>query len=399
MREWLDQANPEDFPVPEGVATLLPSCNSFLRRALYETIASEYPSLETESAPNGQILVVRLNDAERRARSERKFRERWEGLILQVGMWRVFDAISRVCRGGTIDLNSVLYAPSAESVRLDSEELQGSGRQIPLVVHNGFMDLAFLMATFCDCKLPDTLFECKQLIRSYFPIVYDTKVLATEHVLEWVNENSGLAPLFGRCNENVELLAPAGGAEASQDQEHEAAYDAWMTGCVYIGISKKLGEETTPGANKLYQMSMYTMDLEQLDDPLSRGMLPETTFRVAGIDPSVSTRDIVRCLANLQDADNRRVNFEVIWLDDTSFLVATSFPEDTDVLHIHADLIHQALKQRFSKERIITLKQVLAESRARPGWLSRLWNWIPGKRGTTEGDDGSERPAKRMRTL
>ena len=55
------------------------------------------------------------------------------------------------------------------------------------------------------------------------------------------------------------------------------------------------------GRNRVFQMSMYTLDFEEAGtrDPLSRGMIATAAFRVSGFDPSVSTRDIVRCLSGL----------------------------------------------------------------------------------------------------
>jgi hypothetical protein len=193
-----------------------------------------------------------------------------------------------------------------------------------------------------------------------------------------------------------------------------------MTGAIYIGLCEQIkstlqdetvaldgvgnmthltidneGTENTRllyGRNKLFQMSMYTMDLEDpVSDPLSRGMLVESTFRVSDIDPSVSTRDIIRCLSGLIDTQDRRVNFEIIWLNDTSFLVAAVFrPEVSDTaldpaatILDHGKLILGALRLRFAKERIMSLEQVLKvdsletiDEAKRDGWLSHFWRLL-----------------------
>ena len=67
LREWLDSALQ---PSEEGAYVMLPACNSFLRRALYESIPLEYPNLVLETV-NSQIRVWRLSQAERKARDIR----------------------------------------------------------------------------------------------------------------------------------------------------------------------------------------------------------------------------------------------------------------------------------------------------------------------------------------
>jgi len=336
--------------VGEGLSFLLPPCNSFLRRALYENIEQEYPALELESAGNSQIRVWRLNEEEKRARQQRLRRERWEATIgRKVGMWRVFQALHLACSGQEIDRNSVLFAESYDQVDWSSSttsittgtsvsSVPRPQCMIPLIVHNGFMDICFLLSHFHSSKLPDSYQECKDLISKYWPIIYDTKVISTECNC-WGNnnndlnaQNTNLANLFRNVvqdgsppsNEQRMLYMDQlqviesvgnmrGGAASVQDQEHEAAYDAYMTGSVFLGLCMLIRQVGTVspdfldvvsridsreakmfyGRNKLYQLSMYTMDLEETEpnrDPMSRGMLPETTYRVTGFDKAVNTR-------------------------------------------------------------------------------------------------------------
>jgi hypothetical protein len=51
---------------------------------------------------------------------------------------------------------------------------------IPIIVHNGLMDLLFLMTHFHHPILPETWQEAKALVHSFFPKVCDTKYLAEE---------------------------------------------------------------------------------------------------------------------------------------------------------------------------------------------------------------------------
>jgi hypothetical protein len=236
-------------------------------------------------------------------------------------------------------------------------------------------------------------------------------------------------------------VVPAVGSRANvEDQEHEAAFDAYMTGAIFIGLCQRISQRTPNvqnrnflsivgneehrtiarsyfGRNKLYQMSIYTMDLEEFRpdrDPLSKGMLSESTFRVSGIDKAVATRDIVQSLAGLRDARGRVVNFVIVWIDDTTFLVAASYnpvppplaphvPDDAlpvetwnndpteSVLREHGALLLDALRARFhSSETIVVLEDYLAslselndtcgQAVEPKSWFGRIWSIF----GTTE---------------
>jgi len=406
---------------------LLPPCNSFLRRALYETVETEYPSLILEpggaAAPN-QIRVWRLNPEEKVRREERLKRENWEELVVnRIGFWRVFRALSNACRGIT-EVDSIALAQNVNSIDASKQaQTSPAKRCVPIVVHNGLMDLLFLMTHFHAHELPNGYEETKAMIHDYFPNVYDTKVLSSEHSDSSIrNDSTVLGNLYNKvvvADEELDLSKLLTIADQSEqdgkvvaiaDQLHEAAYDAYMTGAVYLALCKRilnrygtlptswngpqvgsLAHLSAPlddekarqlfGRNKLFLMlTLYTIDLESpLSDPLSRGMSASSTYRVAGIDPSVTTRDIVRCLSNLDN--ETRVNFDIVWVDDTTFMVATRHTpgdgeqprsegqlcigddtkneEDALInsgLKRHGGFIEDALRKRFQKESITTLE-------------------------------------------
>ena len=400
LRNFLDSpVNPNRQQEPEGASFELPECNSFLRRALYESIGQEYPSLILEKVPGrNSIKVWRLSDEEKILREERLKREKWESLILEVGLTRIFHALSKVAQGFELERDSVLLAPSLDEVDFDKEPTlyrAAKNRKIPIVVHNGFMDLCFLMTHFVSNQLPESLDGCKSLIREHFPIIYDTKILATEYSLEFQNDNSRLDPLFERVKgvleQQVRVIVPeVEDGEVIASESHHADYDAYMTGVCFIAICLTINRATdlygsgveshnevgsllhllepaddlqvrkTFGRNLLYQFSMYTMDLEKKRDPLCKGMDERSAFRVSGFDPSVATRDIVATLSGLIDQNGNRVNFEIVWLDDTTFIVAARSLLD-DLLLEHGILIRDALKQRFKESTITSLATLTDE--------------------------------------
>jgi poly(A)-specific ribonuclease len=420
LREWIDMARAPDNG-SEGSSFLLPPCNAFLRRALYESINSEYPSLLVEKHMN-QIRVLRMNQVEQDARQERLAMESWDSVIMDLGFWRVFYAISMANKGFEVK-NHLALAKSYSDVPLEGTPvLVPLDRQIPVAVHNGLMDLLFLMTHLHAHKLPDTLYETKQLIKSYFPLLYDTKTLSTECYRQ--EQNTELGNLYLKLvAEDPNAVRKFHVISDEGDQPHEASYDAFMTGAIFCRLLQLIGQDlpefsdgpnalplasldrTRFGRNKIHLMqTMYTVDLEEAVDPLSRGMSAATTFRVGGSDPSVTTRDIVRCLTNLSNDDSVRVHFEIVWVDDTTFLVAARDVENPETLQAQGVQILRALTDRFTNASICTLEEHFKKQNkpvaAIPfSWTRSILEWLGLKRIREEGKGLEGEPfAKRQRT-
>ena len=107
-------------------------------------------------------------------------------------------------------------------------------------------------------------------------------------------------------------------------------------------------------------LTLYTIDLEDPHgDPLSRGMDPAFTFRVSGFEPSsVSSQDIVRCLtvSVAQTGLQNRLQFEIIWINSTTFLVAS----EKD----HANVVVNSLIRHFGERSdIVSLERHLEDKR------------------------------------
>jgi len=356
----------------------------------------------------------------------------------KIGAQRIFLALTKACSGEPIAnrAEQAILAEGANEALMDfSPGKCLSNRKIPLVVHNGLMDLLFLMTHFHSPKLPDNWNDCKSLVHSHFPVVYDTKTMATDFCSE--DNQSSRTRL-----DDVYLKAVAShphwknrvfnlnGQAQQEEQSHDAAYDAYMTGVAFCALSYaiqdqckiptveasskfSLWDKSTEefsfsrnlyGRNKLYfHLSPYTIDFESpVSDPLGRGMSHESTFRIANIDPSVSSRDIVNCLSSLVDSNNHRVNFDVIWIDDTTFLVGAqivSFRDSDERFEEHGGLLLEALKGRFNKTEIITPLRPVEEKPASSIW--NLWGFL-GDNNNNNADDTKEteaesRPQKRRR--
>jgi len=441
LREWLDAAihhydQSENAP-PEGASMLLPPCNSFLRRALYESIESEYPNLIVETHES-QIRVLRLNVEERKRRQARLKREGWENILREkLGVYRIFLALTKACNGTTAasQAEHMILASSVEEAMKTFEpqdQMQSTPRKVPLVVHNGLHDLLFLLTHFHNVDLPESWPECKQILHAYFPVIYDTKCMATEfisrenergptHLSAVYEQTLRSHPQWNRTFRNS-------GVEDEEQQEHDAGWDAYMTGAAFCGLSYRIHDFTQfplvqssrsqfklwncdhrdeafahmYGRNKLhFHLSPYTIDLESSEtDPMVSGMSRESTYRVAGINSSVSTRDIMRCLTGLSDADGVRVNYEIIWIDDTSFLAGAKIPncQDKEILLKHGMIIENALSATFhNDETIEALGECDSEQEADDSSIWNLWGVFGARRKRSTNQNSASPSAKRRR--
>jgi hypothetical protein len=133
---------------------------------------------------------------------------------------------------------------------------------------------------------------------------------------------------------------------------------------------------------QLYLMqSIYAVDLETVDDPHCRGMIPESIFHISNFDPSVTTRTIIQCLSDLVDTRGENVNFELFWCNEITFLVAAmskgsprSAARDSILLE-HGKLILQAMKLRFPSANIVSwVGRNRGEKQVGSTWTSRVVN-------------------------
>ena len=134
---------------------------------------------------------------------------------------------------------------------------------VPLIGHYMILDVAFLYDHFIG-PLPDSLEEFRLEIFNKFPTLYDTKYM-TKGLFADVKfiRNTGVEELFGYCKKKKELsqlvdIKPHEKFQLS-DQAHEAGYDAYMTGYVFINLLKFLAkpEDIKLAQNKICIQGHY----------------------------------------------------------------------------------------------------------------------------------------------
>ena len=112
----------------------------------------------------------------------------------------------------------------------------------PLIGHNMIFDIMFLYHQFID-EFPESYDEFTRSWASNFPLTYDTKLLSSYCS---AIKKTWLKEAFDQCLEQPTLREnlkfeyhPDFKMYDEEVQEHEAAYDAFMTGVVFATIAKQ----------------------------------------------------------------------------------------------------------------------------------------------------------------
>lgn len=144
-----------------------------------------------------------------------------------------------------------------------------SDSKLPIVGHNMIYDVMFMYHQFVD-DLPATYDEFVKTMHSNFPLFYDTKLLSSyckpikstwlKNAYDQSLEAEGISgnlkfkydPSFQMYDEEV--------------QEHEAAYDAYMTGVLFASVAK-FKEINIDHSEKLDNNEEYCDLLSQKNDP------------------------------------------------------------------------------------------------------------------------------------
>jgi poly(A)-specific ribonuclease len=173
-----------------------------------------------------------------------------------------------------------------------------SDNEIPLVMHSGFMDSMFLYRTFVG-ELPLRQEDFKERFKYFFPIVYDTKILAHSQAKE--GSSAKLRSNLSSCYERA-LLSQHSNPIASIDSEifkysllmdngrlpyHEAGFDSMATGYSFIkfdNFTELLQDKSNQFINKIYLHKLdKPFDLNS-DQSTSKKRLPFTATLLAKDD-------------------------------------------------------------------------------------------------------------------
>ncbi|KAI9010900.1 ribonuclease H-like domain-containing protein [Phycomyces nitens] len=241
---WVANPKPDD---PEGVNII--ARNAYQRRLIYQETRNRYEGLVAEGKP-GFIRIARLSKKDMNKRTQERQKQFEKDCEGATGFRRVIDWIS-------------------ESKKI-------------VVGHNMLLDICHVIGQFVE-PLPESVHDFKALAHTVFPNMVDTKHLST-----FVPE---FQPLFGSSTSLDILRFETNKAEFKNpridmdwefpryltEKAHEAGYDAFMTGSVFLKMVSFLDkarnpkdetpeEEVEPVEEKPKEKEKYDDGWEKSDD-------------------------------------------------------------------------------------------------------------------------------------
>jgi len=196
------------------------------------------------------------------------------------------------------------------------DHLAKSGK--PVVGHNCFLDLLFMMQSFSADLEQKSFSEFKKLALECFGVVFDTKTAINELVPTM--KETGLEKVYNFVtNGEFDKLHPnkvtctLDPSVTYTHSAHEAGYDAYMTGMVFA----KQKAVATPEQLEKLANCVFLFACEQSPMTLTRQEddVDLTRMYLVNDFPSAFTND------TFQEAARFGANVRVKWIDDTSCLV------------------------------------------------------------------------------
>ncbi|RAL14819.1 mitochondrial 54S ribosomal mL46 domain-containing protein [Aspergillus homomorphus CBS 101889] len=242
-------------PTHEPSSSSMPvEINRFQKRLIHQLIEVEYPSLTT-IGKQGFVQIIDYDEEREKAVHEQRIQ------FVQEKAWkqRGFRWIAEALAGGDltklgphyfINIMEGLPGRLKGSLKDFSDRIKRrlqTNRPV-LVGHNLFTDLIY----FCRCffgPLPDRVEDFQAMAHQMFPVLMDTKYMAT-HDCGSINPTSSLQEI----NDNLVAIPyprisvhPQHSKYHAQGIDHEAGYDSLLTAQVFIKLSAQLRDR---GANE-----------------------------------------------------------------------------------------------------------------------------------------------------
>ena len=175
--------------------------NNYQKRLVHQIVRAEYPGLVTLSR-SGFIQIVAFDQQREDAVKASKLRIFEEKVMRQVGFrWLVEAMVGGDL--GAIDPKVFARSPTGQPIFVDLavitrqfNDLQHRLRQnrTVLVGHNLFMDLVNFYRCFFG-QLPDRVEDFQSIMNQLFPMIIDTKYIATHDNVNATHARSSLEDL------------------------------------------------------------------------------------------------------------------------------------------------------------------------------------------------------------
>lgn len=294
IESWLQNSTEKKY--------VLSGHNSYQRRIIHQELNKRFKDrLFAESVSEGNsnrriIEITRVTEEEKKKIEAERYQQALKELEEAIGFRHVIDAMS--------------------------------ASRKPVLGHCMFLDCVHVITHFVGAEIP-TCEEFKRQLRELFPILLDTKFLVSAHPnLSELFESTGLQELYQAVKSPPFKLPPIElGKKFKRYLEeslyHEAGYDAFATGAVFLGMASRIIETSEATAitplhptlqeyiNKLYMIRHLTF--LNLCGP---DVIPERSdiFYVSGLNASIKTRHLI-------DHFSKYAKISVKWNDDTSAFI------------------------------------------------------------------------------
>lgn len=205
---------------------------------MHQLVRKEFPDYQAFAMDGGRFMQIKKFDSVRESRFQDDRRARFDSMIAkQIGLRFIFEALT----GGDlarIDTNWCLVDEEGRSKFTDKaaldkqlDKIRGRlrGKKRFLVGHNLFTDLLFFYQTFVG-DLPTEVDEFRQKVHGFFPLVADTKYLATFRG-GLKNNSSSLVEIWDMLKNQefpVMVVAPEFTKYSAGQYYHEAGYDSML---------------------------------------------------------------------------------------------------------------------------------------------------------------------------
>ncbi|KAJ5783064.1 hypothetical protein N7457_004838 [Penicillium paradoxum] len=240
-RGWLNIPPPSSLQAMPGP---LPGALTNMQKWLvHKVIGEEYPHLTSRGAST--FVQIEMRDlASERLAFEKKFKIKKARIREHIG----FRWIAEALVGGNLEeLEPVSFQPLMKIIEQPTFSVQQLAEQVKsqikknrpvLVGHNMFCDLLFFHRCFLG-PLPDTLAGFQAAVHDLFPVLADTKYLAT-HDCGSLNPMSSLEQLNTNLanieNPKIEI-DPGFSKYKFRKSTHEAGYDSMLAAMAFIKLA------------------------------------------------------------------------------------------------------------------------------------------------------------------
>lgn len=256
LDEWRTTGYPQGFlNIGPALATPLSQgeLSRFEKRLVHQLVRANYPDVVANSK-RGFVQCIPHNQAKEDAHKTEQIKRMEEKLVRQIGFRWLVEALT----GGDLSSINARYLIRGLQSETTPSELQKietrftkvrkrlAHRKTVLVGHNLLTDVVNLYHCFIGI-LPDSVEDFSRTINDLFPMVIDTKYMATHNCGD-LNPASSLEQTGAQLDQQLipEILTDYDHHKYLVGQSfHEAGFDSFLTAKICARLSAKLEAEGT----------------------------------------------------------------------------------------------------------------------------------------------------------